>query len=229
MNRSPESRAPSLLRLEDHEVFARIEPANTTARDRSRVFRVSPKRRPQGFGPFGRCSDAFGATSTQVRAGQPGEFAKPLSGMHQGTRSPLVSEAGFGRRFGSRFGRTIPADVGGGKALTFLPIIELNQALVPGAHNPLVPGSSPGGPTMKIMGLGDLWREAKGLESLGVGIAGPLWSPVPRLSPSTAKRRPSTPNERPVAIIDVDELVPTQFARPCLAVKSAKVSSSSRR
>ena len=27
----------------------------------------------------------------------------------------------------------------------------------------------PGGPTMKILGFGELWREAKGLESLGVG------------------------------------------------------------
>jgi hypothetical protein len=30
----------------------------------------------------------------------------------------------------------------------------------------------PGGPTMKILGLGELWREAKGLESLGVSITG---------------------------------------------------------
>ena len=30
----------------------------------------------------------------------------------------------------------------------------------------------PGGPTNNIKGLGELWREAKGLESLGVGIGG---------------------------------------------------------
>ena len=56
--------------------------------------------------------------------------------------------------FGSQFGRANPADAGVEKALSFLLIIEQNQVLVPGAHNPLVPGSSPGGPTNLFNGLG---------------------------------------------------------------------------
>jgi hypothetical protein len=51
--------------------------------------------------------------------------------------------------------------------LPFFYFLQHNQVL-PGAHNPLVPGSSPGGPTMVFKGLGALWREVKGSESLGV-------------------------------------------------------------
>lgn len=75
------------------------------------------------FGPFGPLSDAFGPTSAQVRAGQPGGVAKPLSGMNQGIRGPLTSGPRFGQRFGSRFGQANPADAGSEKALTFLLII----------------------------------------------------------------------------------------------------------
>ena len=88
--------------------------------------------------------------------------------MNQGTGDPLASRPMFGRWFGSQFGRANPTDAGAEKALSFLLAIQLNQALGSGAHNPLVPGSSPGGPTMKIMGL---CREAKGLESLDLCIA----------------------------------------------------------
>jgi hypothetical protein len=40
--------------------------------------------------------------------------------MNQGTIDPLVSVGGFGRRFGTQFGRANPADAGGEKALGFL-------------------------------------------------------------------------------------------------------------
>jgi len=43
------------------------------------------------FGPFGRCSGEFGSTSAQVRTGQAGAVANPLTGLHQGISSPLVS------------------------------------------------------------------------------------------------------------------------------------------
>jgi hypothetical protein len=47
-----------------------------------------------GFSPFGQCSDALGPTSAQVRAGWPGDTAKPLTGIHQETHDPLVSGIG---------------------------------------------------------------------------------------------------------------------------------------
>jgi hypothetical protein len=53
--------------------------------------------------------------------------------------------------------------------LIFFCFLQYKQLLAR-SHNPLVSGSSPGGPTMKIMDLGELWREAKGLESLGAGV-----------------------------------------------------------
>ena len=58
----------------------------------------------------------------------------------EGTHDPFTSRPRFGRRFGSRFGRGNPADVGGEKVLSVLLIIYENQALGPGAHNPLVWG-----------------------------------------------------------------------------------------
>jgi hypothetical protein len=93
------------------------------------------------FGQLGQCSDALGPTSARIRAGQTTRVAKPLTGIHQGIRRPLVSDGRFGRCFGSQFRRANPADAGREKALSFLIIIKINQALGPGAHNPLVPGS----------------------------------------------------------------------------------------
>ena len=43
------------------------------------------------------------------------------------------------------------------------------RALASGTHNPLVPGSSPGGPTNIFNHLGNSCRWTKGCESLGVG------------------------------------------------------------
>ena len=57
--------------------------------------RSSPSSTPHpvetAFGQFGRCWDALGPHSAQVRAGQPSGVAKPLTGFHQGTVHPLVS------------------------------------------------------------------------------------------------------------------------------------------
>jgi hypothetical protein len=50
----------------------------------------------------------------------------------------------------------------------------------------------PGGPTKKIMGLGGLWREVKGLESLGVGIADVL-PPASAVSPCVQSLTESAP------------------------------------
>jgi hypothetical protein len=107
--------------------------------------------RRRQVGLAGRCSGSFGLVSTLVRAAESGTAAEPLKGMGPWTCSPLVSAP----RFGRWFGRTNPAYAKREKALSFLLIISANQALVPRTHNPLVPGSSPGGPTNLFRGLGE--------------------------------------------------------------------------
>jgi hypothetical protein len=93
---------------------------------------------------------------------------KPLSGLHQGIRGVFASWPRFGRWFGSWFEQWTRPMRALENPLVFFCFLPFNQVLSH-AHNPLVPGSSPGGPTMLFMGLGGLCREAEGLGSLGVG------------------------------------------------------------